>query len=156
MKKIIYLFSLMFFLAACAPQLYLRYPDCSSAKTITVIRVFEESVLGWTDAGATVSVYSPTTSYQADDEHYVYLKREPHQVYYPGQVIHLPDSTCIKYAGSYSYTMNNQFKVTTPKGVFAQGKYFNTEYTDLKNEMYEKAKVSPWWKRQYERNFGKQ
>lgn len=143
-------------LVACAPTENLRNEKCSPAKKITIVRVFDEVVLGWMDIGSDVSVYSPTTFYHADDEHYVYLKREPYQVYYPGQVVHLPDSVCVHYAGSYSYSVGNQAEVTTLKGVLGNANVPNPEYEELRAEMYEKAKTSPWWKRRYERKFGTQ
>jgi hypothetical protein len=52
--------------------------------------------------------------------------------------------------------VGNQAEVTTLKGVLGNANVPNPEYEELRAEMYEKAKTSPWWKRRYERKFGTQ
>ena len=153
MKKIALLLPLLG-LCACVPSPTVRDSNCASVEKITVIQVKNDLVLAWADVGADQDVYSPTTYYQPDDEHYLFLKKEPYQLYYPGQVIHLPKSACVQYAGSYSYIVDGQHGAKTLKGTFEPSQVSNPEYEKLKAEMYEKAKTSPWWKRRYERKFG--
>lgn len=154
MKKLT--FALLFLgLCACVPQPTVRDSMCASIEELIVIQVREDMVLAWADVGADEELYSPTTFYHPNDEHYLFLKKEPYQVYYPGQVIRLPDSACVQYAGSYSYVVNNQHGAKTLKGVFEPSQVPNPEYAELEKELREKAKTSPWWKRRYERKFGK-
>ncbi len=143
-------------LCACAPQPTYRDEKCTPVEQITVVQVKEDLVLAWADKGADAEDYMPTTFYQPNDEHYLFLKKEPYQIYYPGQVIRLPKSACVQYAGSYSYIVNNEYGVTTMKATIEPSQVSNPEYEKLKAEMYEKAKTSPWWKRRYERKFGTQ
>ena len=110
------MFLFLLLLAGCAPAEVVRDASCVPATQITVVRVMNDMILGWMDKGIQMDVYAPTAYYHPADEHYIYLKRDPHQIYYPGQVLRLPDSTCIKYAGSYSYTVNNQYGAKTLKG----------------------------------------
>jgi len=137
----------LLFLCACMPQPTVHDSACAKAKSVRVIRVMGDMILGWTDTGADKDFYSPSTFYMPNDEHYIYLRRESHQIYYPGQVIQLPDSACIKYAGSYSYVIDNRYGAKTLKGVMGPSEYPNPEYEALMQERYEKAKTSCWMRR---------
>ncbi len=154
MKKIVFLV-LVLALSACMPQPTIRDPHCARAEVIRVIRVTNDLVFGWTDVGADVNSYSPTKFYHPEDKHYVYLKREPHQIYYPGQIIHLPNSVCIKYAGSFSYFLDDSNGFSTLKGVIDTAEYPNPEYEKLMAERFEKAKTSPWVRRRLEQKYKK-
>ena len=145
MRKILFL-SLLF-LCGCMPQPVVRDAACSDAKTVRVVRVTNDMILGWTDTSADPNLYSPTTFYHPTDQHYVYLKREPHQIYYPGQVLRLPDSVCIKYSGSYDYVLSGRYGARTMKGTFEPAEVPNSKYADLMEERYEKAKTSCWMRR---------
>ena len=155
MRKIAFMLPFLV-LCACTPKPMIRDEKCTSVEKITIIQVKEDLVLAWADIGANETDYSPTTFYHPNDEHYLFLKKEPYQIYYPGQVIKLPKSACVQYAGSYSYVVNDQYGAKTLKGTFEPSQVSNPEYEKMKAEMYEKAKVSPWWKRRYERKFGNQ
>ncbi len=145
MKKLVLLLPL--FLCACMPSPTIRDAACAKAETVRVIRVTNDMILGWTDHGANVDFYSPAVFYHPTDDHYVYLKREPHQIYYPGQILHLADEECIKYAGSYDYVISGRYGARTLKGVLEQAEYPNPEYEALMAERYEKAKTSCWMRR---------
>ncbi len=134
-------------LTACMPQPTIHDTTCAKAKSVRVVRVTNDMILGWADQGADMDMYSPTTFYHPTDEHYVYLKRDPHQIYYPGQVLHLGDSSCIKYAGSYDYVISGRYGARTLKGVVEPSEYPNPEYEKLMAERYEKAKTSCWMRR---------
>ncbi len=153
MKKLTYLLPLLG-LCACMPQPTYRNPKCTPIDKITVIQVRENLALVWADKIGDTSGYSPKTFYQPDDEHYLFIQKEPYQLYYPGQVIQLPKSACVRYTGSHTYVLNNEFTATTMKATIEPAEIPNPEYERLKAEMYEKAQKSSWWKRRYENNFG--
>ena len=106
---------LLFLLCACVPKPMIHDTNCAKARTVRVVRVTNNMILGWTDVEADADLYSPATFYHPTDQHYVYLRREPDQIYYPGQIINLPDSTCIKYSGSYDYTISGRYGARTLK-----------------------------------------
>ena len=138
---------LLLLLCGCMPSPTTHDPACAKARTIRVVRVTNNMILGWTDEEAEEDLYSPSTFYQPTDKHYVYLKREPDQIYYPGQIINLPDSVCIKYSGAYDYTISGRYGARTLKGTFEPSEYPNPEYEALMEERYEKAKTSCWMRR---------
>lgn len=145
MKKILVL--LLLFLCGCMPQPTIRDSACSQVKTVRVIRVSGDTILGWTDVKGDSKLYSPKTYYHPTDAHYVYLKREPHQVYYPGQLLRLPDESCVKYSGTKEYVISDRYYSKTLKGNFGASEYPNPEYEALMQERYEKAKTSCWMRR---------
>ena len=145
MKKLNLL--LLLFLCGCMPSPTIPDKACSDARVVRVIRVTSDMILGWTDTSADKSLYSHTTFYQPSDRHYVYLRREPYQLYYPGQILRLPDSACIKYSGSYDYVVDGRYGARTLKGSFEPSGYPNPEYEALMKERYEKAKTSCWMRR---------
>lgn len=145
MKKMI-LF-LLFILCGCAPQPTLRDSACGKARTVRVVRVTNDTILGWTNVEGDKSVYSYKKLYHPTDAHYVYLKREPHQLYYPGQILKIPDSSCVKYSGSKDYVISGRYRATTLEGKMGQAEYSNPEYEALTAERLKKAKTSCWMRR---------
>lgn len=145
MKKLMLL--LLFVLCGCMPQPTLRDASCSQAKTIRVIHVDDDVILGWADIKGSESLYSHKTYYRPTDEHYVYLKRNPRQIYYPGQILRVSDKVCLKYIGSYSYRQKGLMPETVLTGYIDEGEYPNPEYEALMQKRYEKAKTSCWMRR---------
>ena len=146
---------LLLILCGCVPQPTIRDTACSKVKTVRVVRVMNNTILGWANIEGDKSVYSYKTFYHPTDAHYVYLDREPNQIYYPGQILKIPKDVCVKYVGSKDYVLSGRYRATTLEGEFGPAEYPNPEYDALMEKRFEKAKTSPWARRRLEQEYKK-